>query len=147
MALRSVVRLVLLNLGIRPVYEDSKSSADPDLGARASIGSALRRWPVCTVIVYVFPVYLRTFSGIALDSQRTLIGLFLDRTGLSPDFLRTRTGLFMILLGFHAEFRVWRLKNRAGALLIRFSLTPSAIFLRSELQPWISSLLSSEDTK
>src|SRR3979490_3124768 len=42
-------------------------------------------------------------------------------SGLSPDFHRTRTGLFMILLGFHAEFHVWRLKNLADALIIRFS--------------------------
>ena len=92
--------------------------------------------------------------GNCMSFPRLLTDLLRDRTGPTTDSYwsiprlhQTFTGLFMILLGFHAEFPVWRLKNRAEALLIRFSLTPSAIFLRSELQPWISSRLSSEDTK
>jgi len=83
-------------------------------------------------MVRLFTVYVLTYYEIVLDSQWThywfSIGTHRTFTGLSPGFLRTRTGLFMILLGFHAEFRVLRLKNLADVLIIRFSLTPSAIF-------------------
>jgi len=58
--------------------------------------------------------------------------------GLSPDFSPdSHRTFYEVFLGFDTEFRVWRLKKRAEALLLGSRLLLRH-FSRSELQPWIS---------